>query len=82
MPTLTVRNVAQATIDRLKAQAKAHERSLEAEIRRILDEIAQRPDTTEIAREVRAIHDRILARRGEPAATDSTRMLHGERERL
>ena len=36
MPTLTVRNVEDATIDRLKRRAEAHRRSLEAEVREIL----------------------------------------------
>jgi plasmid stability protein len=37
MATLTIRNLDDAVVDRLKAQAKANNRSLEAEARTILE---------------------------------------------
>lgn len=80
MPTLTVRNVEEATLNRLKRRAEAHRRSLEAEVREILSRAAA-PETEELAAEIRGLHDRILARRGgEPLPTDSVRVLAGVRD--
>lgn len=42
MGTLTIRNLDDRVIDRLKAQARANERSLEGEIRHMLTERADR----------------------------------------
>lgn len=39
MPTLTIRNVSEATRDLLRERAKAHGRSTEAEVRQILDDV-------------------------------------------
>jgi plasmid stability protein len=75
LPTLTVRNLDEATLHRLKRQAEAHRRSLEAEVREILSRAAA-PDADELVAEIRGLHDRILARRdGEHLPTDSVRML-------
>lgn len=41
MATLTIRNLDDAVVDRLKKRAKAHHRSLEAEVRDLLEEIAE-----------------------------------------
>lgn len=41
MPQLTVRGLDQVTIDQLKARAKQHGRSLEAELRLILQQAAE-----------------------------------------
>ena len=42
MGTLTIRNLDDSVIDRLKTQARANERSLEGEIRHMLTERADR----------------------------------------
>lgn len=75
MPTLTVRNLEDVTLKRLKRRAEAHQRSLEAEVREILARAAL-PEADELVDEIRGLHDRILARRGgEPLPTDSVRVL-------
>ena len=75
MPTLTVRNLEDATLRRLKRRAEAHQRSLEAEVREILARAAL-PEADGLVDEIRGLHDRILARRGgEPLTTDSVRVL-------
>jgi plasmid stability protein len=80
MPTLTVRNLDEATLHRLKRQAEAHRRSLEAEVREILSRAAA-PEADELVAEIRSLHDRILARRGgEPLRTDSVRVLAAVRD--
>ncbi|MFT4265505.1 MAG: hypothetical protein QM572_19150 [Nocardioides sp.] len=43
MPALHIRNVSEETVAALKAKAAAHGRSLEAELRVVLDEAASRP---------------------------------------
>lgn len=81
MPTLTVRNIDETTLAGLKRRAQSGHRSLEAEVREILARAAA-PSSDDLLGEIRAIHDRILARRhGQPLPTDSARMLAGERER-
>lgn len=57
MATLTIRNLDDAVVARLKQRAKAHNRSLEAEIRTLLSDIAGRPTPEEF----RKIADRIAA---------------------
>jgi plasmid stability protein len=82
MPTLTVRNIDEATLAELKRRAQAGHRSLEAEVREILTR-ASTPSGDDLLAEIRAIHDRILARRaGRPLPTDSARMLADGRERV
>ncbi len=82
MPTLTVRNIDEAILAKLKRRAQARHRSLEAEVRAILALAAATGSDAQV-NEIRAIHDRILARRnGEPLATDSVRLLADGRERV
>ena len=81
MPTLTVRNLDETILANLKRRARARHRSLEAEVRAILS-LAAIPSSDAHIDEIRAIHDRILARReGKPLTSDSVRMLAGARER-
>ncbi|MFZ1425762.1 MAG: hypothetical protein WAS21_03210 [Geminicoccaceae bacterium] len=82
MPTLTVRNIDETILANLKRRARAKHRSLEAEVRAILA-LAAAPSSEAQVDEIRAIHDRILARRnGESLATDSVRLLADSRERV
>ena len=75
------RNVEEATMSRLKRRAELHRRSLEAEVREILSRAAG-PDGDELAAEIRALHERIITRRGgEPLPTDSVRVLTAVRDR-
>ena len=43
MANLTIRNLDDVVVEKLKARAKENERSLEAEIRVLLTEMAERP---------------------------------------
>lgn len=43
MPALHIRNVSEETVARLKARASSHGRSLEAELRLVLDDAATQP---------------------------------------
>ncbi len=43
MANLTIRNLDDEVVAKLKARAKAHHRSLEAELRALLSEAAARP---------------------------------------
>jgi plasmid stability protein len=41
MPGIHIRDLSQATLDKLKARARRHERSLQAEVKTILEQAAQ-----------------------------------------
>jgi antitoxin FitA len=49
MPQLLIRNLEDETIQRLKARAKSHNRSLQGEVKLILEEIARQPDEQPLA---------------------------------
>lgn len=79
MATVTIRNLDDGVVDRLKAQAKAQHRSLEAELRHVLTQAA-------------AQHERMAAFRREAARiramtpkdrvqTDSTLLIREDRDR-
>lgn len=58
MATLTIRKLDDATYERLGERAKRNHRSLEAEVRAILEEKAQRFDLDAWLREVRSLRER------------------------
>jgi plasmid stability protein len=68
MANLTIRNVDDEVVERLKLQAKSHNRSLEAEIRQILQDRARRPWT---GAELRELADKIAAMTPNVPQTDS-----------
>ena len=43
MATLTVRDLDEAVVERLKTRAKQHKRSLEGEVRALLEDVARQP---------------------------------------
>ena len=49
MPQLLIRNLEEQTIQSLKNRAQKHNRSLQGEVKRILEEYAMRPDETPAA---------------------------------
>ncbi len=57
MASLTIRNLDDGVVEKLKARAKTHHRSLEAELREILSTVARRASTKELIAEA----DRIAA---------------------
>ena len=59
MPTLTIRNVPEDTKKRLRIRAAEHDRSMEAEVRAIIDDALDVPATPEDLGEI--IHRRFAA---------------------
>ena len=76
MANLTIRNLDDAVVAKLKAQAKAHHRSLEAELRALLSEAAARSSREEFQR----IAARIRAMTPDVEQTDSTLLIREDRD--
>lgn len=78
MGTLTIRNLDDRVIERLKEQAKANHRSLEGEVRHLLtqrlDRLVQIADFRERTRE-------LVSRTAQTQQTDSVDMLREDRAR-
>ncbi len=79
MANLTIRNVEDEIVDALKAKAKAHNRSLEAEIRQILADQVRRPWRG--GAELRALAEKIAAMTPNVPQTDSVELLREDRDR-
>ena len=77
MANLSIRNVDDKTVAILKRRAKAHNRSLEAELRHILAGAARPSAVTDLA----ALAERIAALTPDIPQTDSTEMLREDRRR-
>ncbi len=77
MPQLLVRNVAEATVAELKARAAARGRSLEAEVRAILD-MAARPSREALLAEADAIRAR--SRPWQPGEMTAAEMIREDRD--
>lgn len=77
MGSLTVRNLDDDVIDRLKARARRNNRSLEAEIRLVL----QRAATGGAEVDLRALAERIAAMTPDVPQTDSTELIREDRDR-
>ena len=78
MANLTIRNLDDDVAEALKLQAKAHNRSLEAEVRQILTHQVRRPWR---GAELVARADRIAAMTPDVPQTDSTKLLREDRDR-
>lgn len=76
MGSITIRNLDDAVIERLKAQAKKHDRSLEAEVRVLLTESVEqsRQRFIERVREIAAMTPDV-------PQSDSTQIIREERDR-
>ena len=78
MANLTIRNVDDEVVERLKKKAKDNGRSLEAELRELLKQAAKRKSPEELL----AIADRIAAMTPEGVKqTDSAELLREDRDR-
>ena len=77
MPNVTIRNVDDRVLAKLKQQAKANKRSLAAELRAILTRAAQ----GDAGNDPRAAAERIAALTPDAAQTDSTDLLREDRRR-
>ncbi len=77
MANLTIRNVDDKVVERLKKRAKDNGRSLEAELRELLKQAANRKSPEELL----AIADRIAAMTPDVPQTDSAELLREDRDR-
>lgn len=77
MANLTIRNLDDEVVEKLKARAKAHHRSLEAELRVLLSDAA-------VGRQARedflALADRIAAMTPKTYQADSTLLIREDRD--
>ena len=74
---ITVRNLDDDVIDRLKTRAKDNKRSLEAEVRALLTEMSARPSRRKFVE----MADRIAAMTPDIPQTDSAKLLYEDRRR-
>ncbi len=82
MANLTIRNLDDHVVERLKKRAKDNGRSLEAELRLLLSEEAQRPSGHPLrGAELRARAERIAAMTPDVPQTDSVELLREDRDR-
>lgn len=77
MATLTIRNLEDAVVGALKARAKRNNRSLEAEVRELLRDVACGGS----AESLRDLADRIAALTPDVPQTDSTELVREDRTR-
>ena len=77
MATVTVRNLDQAVVEALKKRARANNRSLEGELRHILNAAAGSAGPVDL----RALAERIAAMTPDRPQTDSVDLLRGNRRR-
>jgi plasmid stability protein len=77
MATLTIRNLEDGVVERLKEQAAHNNRSLEAEVREILKNNTHRPSVEQLL----ALADRIAAMTPNVPQTDSTKLIREDRDR-
>lgn len=77
MGTLTIRNLDDAVIERLKQEARENGRSLEAEVRSLLEVMARRPSRESYLEQVRRIRKAIPPLTG----IDSGELIRRSRER-
>lgn len=78
MATITVRNVDDAAYERLKSRAKANKRSLEAEVRLMIEE--KNRDRRDIVAEMRESHRRRVELYGYRPEGESLRILRAVRD--
>ena len=77
MANLTVRNLDDQVVERLKTRARDNQRSLEAEVRVLLTEATERP----AASTFRALAEKIAAMTPDVPQTDSTKLIREDRDR-
>ena len=78
MAQVLVRNLEESTINTLKERAKTHHRSLQSEIKTILEDSASLPHAGEQAKRLRALHAELFGKKRFP---DSTPTIRKDRER-
>jgi plasmid stability protein len=81
MSEVLVRNLDEAVVEQLKARARGNGRSLQAELKLILEQAAQSVSTRPSRQEYRALADQIRAALGDRPQTDSGELLAEDRAR-
>ncbi len=76
MPNILIRDVSQKTVDQLKARAKQHNRSLQGEVKHLVEETVKATGETALlrARKIRATF-------GRKTFSDSAELLREDRNR-
>ena len=80
MPQVLIRNVDQDILNRLKIQASTHGRSLQAELKTILEESVRQPQklsVKEFLKEIERLHKGL----GRCILSDSAELIRKDRER-
>lgn len=77
MANLTIRNLDDEVVAKLKARADSNNRSLEAELREILGQAAETPTSQQL----KAIAERVAAMTPDVPQTDSTLLIREDRDR-
>lgn len=77
MATVTIRNLDDEIVEKLKYRAKRHNRSLEAELRQLLTDAVQRGTKNDLWE----LADRIAALTPDVSQTDSAELLREDRDR-
>jgi plasmid stability protein len=81
MSEVLVRNLDEAVVEQLKARARGSGRSLQAELKLVLEQAALPVPTQPARAEYRALADRIRAALGDRPQSDSTALLAEDRAR-
>ncbi len=76
MANLTIRNLDNEVVEKLKAQAKTHHRSLEAELREIHTATVRRPTREDLL----ALANRIRSMTPDVEQTDSAKIIRKDRD--
>jgi plasmid stability protein len=77
MAGVLVRDLDPAVVERLKARAQQHGRSLQKELKAILEEAAAGPSWTEARADIERVRQRFAGR----SFSDSTELVREDRER-
>jgi plasmid stability protein len=77
MARVLVRDLDPAVVERLKAKAQDHGRSLQKELKAILEQAASRPSWAEARADIERVRRRFAGR----SFSDSTKLVREDRER-
>ncbi len=81
MPEVLVRNLDEAVVEQLKDRARGNGRSLQAELKLILEQAAAIQPSRPSRAEYRVLADRVRATLGDRPQTDSATLLAEDRAR-
>jgi plasmid stability protein len=81
MSEVPVRNLDQAVVEQLKARARGNSRSLQAELKLILEQAARTVPARRSRAEYRVLADRVRATQGDRTQSDSAELLAEDRAR-